>query len=301
MLTKEHKEKIRQAHLGVSSGMLGKQQSEDAKERIRLGNIGKHSIKHTDETKAKISAAGKLRKGLPSLFKGKTYEEIGRGPSPLLGRDRPQEERDKISASHLARFGSLAPSGDRDGPLAGRWKLKVKERDNYACQHCFIKQNEIVKTGNNVTDYLNAHHIKSWKEFPELRFDVANGITLCWPCHLKVEDKEISCPEPKPIEKKVRIVGRTLEEIHGLEKASKIRKQLSLSHIGQASWSKGKTFSEEHKQKLRDAKKDVIPWNKGKTNLELHGPEKAKELSLFAAENARKNRNRLGTGKKEIP
>jgi hypothetical protein len=50
------------------------------------------------------------------------------------------------------------------------WKARVNVRDNYICQECGKKGCE-------------AHHIKSWYEFPELRFDVNNGITLCLDCH----------------------------------------------------------------------------------------------------------------------
>jgi len=30
---------------------------------------------------------------------------------------------------------------------------------------------------------LNAHHINAYNVFPELRYDVTNGLTLCEPCH----------------------------------------------------------------------------------------------------------------------
>jgi 5-methylcytosine-specific restriction endonuclease McrA len=54
------------------------------------------------------------------------------------------------------------------------WKYGVFKRDNYTCQHCGVR-------GGN----LNAHHIKSWTYFPEFRYLLKNGITLCLKCHRK--------------------------------------------------------------------------------------------------------------------
>ena len=55
-----------------------------------------------------------------------------------------------------------------------KWRLKVFKRDDYTCTHCG-------KRGGN----LNAHHIKSFANCPDLRFKLENGITLCKKCHKK--------------------------------------------------------------------------------------------------------------------
>lgn len=59
------------------------------------------------------------------------------------------------------------------------WRTLVFERDNYTCQECGIKN------GLGKTIYLHADHIKPFAFFPELRFEVSNGRTLCVPCHRK--------------------------------------------------------------------------------------------------------------------
>ena len=37
---------------------------------------------------------------------------------------------------------------------------------------------------------LNAHHIKKWADCHWLRYEVRNGITLCWTCHKRVTGSE---------------------------------------------------------------------------------------------------------------
>ena len=49
------------------------------------------------------------------------------------------------------------------------WMKAVKDRDGWKC-----------KIGNDdCKGRLEAHHILRWSEYPELRYEVNNGITLC--------------------------------------------------------------------------------------------------------------------------
>ena len=54
------------------------------------------------------------------------------------------------------------------------WRKAVFKRDNYTCQKC----------GNN--SGLHPHHIKSFANFKDLRYEINNGITLCNICHGKI-------------------------------------------------------------------------------------------------------------------
>lgn len=57
------------------------------------------------------------------------------------------------------------------------WREAVFKRDNYTCIWC----------GDNRGGNLEADHIKPFAYFPELRFAIDNGRTLCKPCHQKTE------------------------------------------------------------------------------------------------------------------
>lgn len=56
------------------------------------------------------------------------------------------------------------------------WRRGVFERDNWTCIWCGWRGNK-----------LNADHIKPFCDFPELRFALDNGRTLCVPCHKKTD------------------------------------------------------------------------------------------------------------------
>jgi len=57
------------------------------------------------------------------------------------------------------------------------WRRAVFERDNYTCIWCGAR------SGNGKKIVLHADHIKPFAIFPELRFAIDNGRTLCIDCH----------------------------------------------------------------------------------------------------------------------
>ena len=61
------------------------------------------------------------------------------------------------------------------------WRESVFHRDNYTCIWCGAKN------GNGKTITFHADHIKPFAHYPELRFAIDNGRTLCVPCHKKTD------------------------------------------------------------------------------------------------------------------
>lgn len=86
----------------------------------------------------------------------------------------------KTGKFHWNYKGGITPENKavRNSDKSKYWRVKVFERDNYTCQKC-----------GNTGGILNAHHIKEFSKYKELRFDVNNGMTLCKSCHIKIHSK----------------------------------------------------------------------------------------------------------------
>ena len=112
---------------------------------------------------------------------------IGLKPPSRLGHKYSDEERVKHSLAMMGEKNWNWKGGVgkwRERNLEYKiWREKVFVRDNHTCQHCGIKN----KKGLGKSIYLEADHIRAWRDFPELRYDVGNGRTLCRPCHMKTD------------------------------------------------------------------------------------------------------------------
>lgn len=95
------------------------------------------------------------------------------------------------------------------------WRQKVFERDRFTCQ-----------LSNEPGGHLEAHHIKPKFKYPELIYDVKNGITLRKYMHQYVHDKGAEKFEKKFTEmakqnkakKRIKKVVKKIKAIKGIKK-----------------------------------------------------------------------------------
>lgn len=151
---------------------LGRKYSQETKEKMRTAKLknpvrywlgrkdkpptmkGKH---HSEKTKEKISNS---KKGQKPWNTGKIlhYSIWNKG---IRGKDSHSwKGADKCVYKHYKTADYI------------EWRTKVFTRDDYTCLNCGARG--VV---------LHPHHIKSYTNFPDSRYDIDNGVTLCVPCH----------------------------------------------------------------------------------------------------------------------
>jgi len=191
--TEEHNKKNGEARKGkklssetrrkISEARKGRKHREETKMKIKELRIGK---KHTEESKRKMS---KARKGIKLSENhkekiSKSAKKFGIGKW-MKGKKALVETIKKRSLSlprgkknHFWKGGvSSVNTKIRSSLKYKLWRKSVFERDNYQC----------IWGGKKHGSKLNADHIKSFAYYPELRFDIDNGRTLCVDCHKKTD------------------------------------------------------------------------------------------------------------------
>ena len=139
-----------------------------------------------------LSCSAKSKPAPGFYRKGKKYGPHSKAHRKKLaiahtGKKRPpfsKEWLDKMSVSHSGERNANWQGGITKEHYLVRmskkmrlWRLSVLERDLFTCQNCGISG-----------CVLEVHHLKSFAKYPELRFDINNGQTLCKKCHLKTDN-----------------------------------------------------------------------------------------------------------------
>jgi hypothetical protein len=134
--------------------------------KIRAAKLGK----------ARPDMAGnQFRKGIPPVnpfSKGvriAPQTEFGKGHTPW-NKGKPHLAREK----NPNWKGGLIPASKilRHTHEYRNWRDAVYQRDDWTCQFCDRRGVR-----------LEPHHIKMFAYYPALRYDIDNGITLCYECH----------------------------------------------------------------------------------------------------------------------
>lgn len=175
--------------------------TEEAKRNMSLARLlrkEKLGYINSSETRLKISLTSK---GRPSNRKGQKHTEEARRKMSvsLKGRVSPNKGK-KYSSEFIAKMslnrmgkptwnkGLKCPqmSGEKNGMwIADRTKLKKKQERNDSAYHewrknVWVRDNHQCRIkDSNCKGRIVAHHILGWSKYPELRYDVNNGITLC--------------------------------------------------------------------------------------------------------------------------
>lgn len=138
----------------------GQTHTKEARERIRQSRLGKPTTLGTKRPYStgnnNVSNRPEVKKKISESKKGNKNPNWKGGISPL-----------NILIRNSAEM--------------RLWRKSVFERDNYTCIWCGVRNGN----GKNIT--LHADHIKPFSLFPELRFAIDNGRTLCIECHKTTE------------------------------------------------------------------------------------------------------------------
>lgn len=138
--------------------------------RYWLGTKGaRYGQKHTEETKQKISKTLTGRKFSKSWHRKQSASHIG--------KKRTRKSRQKQRMTMRRRYGTVGKRSRRRVDLRYKiWHDAVFDRDKKTCVLCGAHGRKVE---------IHADHIKAWALYPKLRYNVDNGRTLCYDCHLE--------------------------------------------------------------------------------------------------------------------
>lgn len=123
-------------------------------------NTGQH---HSEETRKKMKEKWIGRKHVLTAEGKKSFSEKTRGKNNWNWKDGISRDTHSLQR-----------------PEYKEWRTSVFKRDNWKCRIADV----------NCEGQLQAHHILRWADFPELRYEVNNGIALCLAHHPRKRAEE---------------------------------------------------------------------------------------------------------------
>ena len=142
----------------ISLRQVGKKMSAVSIEKNRQNHLGKKQSRETKEKRRKTFQS--LSPERIKQWKDKISLALS-GEKSYRWKGGISSENTKIRTSREYRY----------------WREAVFQRDNYTCTICSLH------SGNGRAVILNADHIKPFSLYPNLRFQLENGRTLCIDCH----------------------------------------------------------------------------------------------------------------------
>ena len=163
---------------GTANPFYGKTHTPEQRRKISLAHLGKKRPPRSKEWCERISQAKKgTNVGANNPFFGKRHSDKTKEMLSQIQKANPKFSR--RAAEHWNWQGGITDTHSKlrnsFRQALAEWRGAVYDRDHYTCQQCGVRGSR--------KHPLNAHHIKPFIKYPELRFAVDNGITLCEPCH----------------------------------------------------------------------------------------------------------------------
>ena len=187
---------------GIYAGNKGRKHTEEARRKMKIKRAGRKPAlgKHWN-----LSEETKIRQGLWQKNKAVSEKEKQRLKTLNLGRKHTEQSCKNMGLSRKGK--KLGEDARRNMSLANKkrvlqgthhwwkggvssknniirhsteykiWRTAVFKRDNYTC----------IWGGKEHGKDINADHIKPFSLYPELRFAIDNGRTLCVECHKTTE------------------------------------------------------------------------------------------------------------------
>lgn len=144
-----------------------------------LIEVGKRTKRLVADGKMGFAKGNSMRKGKDPWNKGKTAKEDPRilKHANLIDKATGRPFNYKGGRKYYTQTERLKIAAE-----LRQWRNSVYARDDYTCQICSARN------GRGKKIVLNADHIKSFVNYPELRLDINNGRTLCVECHRKTDN-----------------------------------------------------------------------------------------------------------------